>query len=755
MAVFANLSCFNAGELSPKMLGRIDVSQYSKGCWTLKNFLVTPYGAAERRPGTKFVCSTKYADKKVRIIRFVYSAEIAYICEFGDRYIRFIRNGAPVVVGGLPLEITSPYRENDLAQIKYIQSADVMTIVHPDYPPHELKRTAEDAFTLAEKTYIYPPMLDPNLDDDHTLTPSALTGDITLAASKDTFAEGNIGGYFQLIHVRHENEISIDFTADGVSAALEVFGYWTFTTHGTWTGEMTIQRSFDHGTTWGDFRTYSSANDSNTSTSGEEKEEEVLYRLKMADYVQSGTGTLRKCRCLLVNPDFQITGVVKITAVSDARNAAGTVIRKLGGTDPTSEWNEGAWSVRRGFPCAVAFFEERMMFGGSAYKPQTVWGSRNNAWDDFKLGSRDDDGLDFTLASDTVNHIRWMCQHDALVIGTGDSEWTLGASDASAALTPSNFRVRRQSVYGSSDIPALMVGETILFVQRGNRKVREFVYSWEKDGYSSPDMTILADHITRGGIADVALQQLPDSILWCVLGDGSVAALTYEREQEVVGWHRHETAGDFLSVAVIPAGDDDRVYFAVDRGGVRTIEVMAPRNYADIAHAFFVDSGAEFAGEGISSVSGLAHLEGRTVQVVADGATQTPKTVIDGTVLLDTPADHVVLGLGYESLLAPMPIEIEMQNGLSVLRKKIIGELRIRVYDSIGGEARSGADNFQQIVSRDVLEDAMDSAIAPKDDVVKIAVMGGYETATTIEVRQRDPLPLNVTGIVATYEVAE
>lgn len=757
MAIFASLNCFNAGELSPKMIGRNDVSQYGKGCRKLQNFLVTPYGAVERRPGTKFLSRAKYSDKMVRLIRFVFSSEIAYVCEFGDHYIRFFKDGAMVVDdNGALLEILSPYGENELHSIQFVQSADVMTIVHPNHPVMELKRVAVNNFTLTEKEFEYPPMLDPNLDDDHTLTPSALEGDITLTASKETFTEENVGGFYQLIHTRRENEIEKDFTGNGTSDSIEVFGFWTFTTHGTWTGNVTIQRSFDNGNTWADFRTYSSAKDSNTSSSGDEEEKGVLYRIQMQDYEASSTGTLKLCRCLFVNPDFQTTGVVKITEVESATVATGKVISKLGDTTAITEWNEGAWSNRRGFPRTIAYYEERMMFGGTAHKPQTIWGSKTNAWDNFLIGSKDDDGLDFTLASDTVNTICWMCQHDALIIGTMDSEWTLSASDSAAALTPSNFQVKRQSVYGSREIAAQMVGDTVLFVQRGSRKVREFVFQWEKNGYSSPDMTVLADHITYSGIKETALQQLPDSILWCVLNDGSVAALTYERDQQVVGWHKHITQGKVISCCVLPDGDVDEIYFAVERVNGIFLEQMMPRHFEGIENAFYVDCGSHFEGDvEFIGVGGLEHLEGQAVKILADGAAQEDKVVIDGSIMLDVPAKKVSIGLGFESILSPMPIEIEMQNGHSVLRKKCIGELRIRMYDSVGGVARCGSDIWQKIISRDVLEDTMDQAIGARNDVVVFNVLSGNDYTPTVEVMQNDPLPMNINSIVTTYDIVE
>lgn len=759
MGLWAYLNTFNAGELSPRMQGRTDVSQYSKGCQRLENFFVTPYGAVERRPGTRFVAAAK-TDGPVRLVRFAFSSNVAYVLEFGEYYIRFIWDGKQILSGDLPLEVTTPYSSSDLAALKFVQSADVMTVVHPDHPVYELRRTGIEQFEFIEKKYEYPPVLEPNLDDDFTLTPSGtLTagGTVTLTASKDLFVAGHTGAYFQLVHSRNSNEISIDFAADGTSESLEVYGYWTFTSHGTWTGNLTIQRSFDGGASWTDYRTYSSAKDSNTSTSGTEEGDSVLYRLQMTDYEASSTGTLRKCRCLLVNPDFYVTGVVRLTAVTDARTATGTVIRKIGGTEATAEWNEGAFSDHRGYPCSIAFYEERMMLGGTASRPQTVWGSRTNDWDNYLLGDKDDSGLEFTLASDTVNTIQWMCSQDSgLIIGTMDSEWTLTASAGDDALTPTNHKARRRSVYGTGSCTAQMAGEVILFVQRGSRKIREFVYSYEKDGYNAPDMTILADHITAPGVKETALQQLPDTVLWCVLTNGGVSLLTYERDQEVVGWQRFVTSGSVISIAVIPAGDEDRVYLAVDRDGHVYLEELQSRKFSGMAECFFVDSGIRIeSAEPVLHVTGLDHLEGKTVQVLGDGAVQREKVVTEGSITLDSASRVVIAGLGFESYLVPMPIEVDTENGSSSLRRKSIGQLRIRVYNSVGGKAKAGSGEWQQIISRDGLFDDLDCAIREKSEVVRINTLGGFEDMTQIAVMQSDPLPLNISTIAVNYELHE
>lgn len=743
---FAAVNSFNAGELSPKMLGRPDVSQYAHGCRAMRNFLVTPYGAAERRPGTLFVAAVE--DTYVRLIPFVFSEEVAYLCAFGDGFIRFYRNDVFIT------EIDSPYTHLHLDGISFIQSADVMWLCHESLPVQELRRTSETEFEISAMSFAYPPVLDPNLTDT-TITPSAREGEITLSASSSIFEEGHVNSYWNLVHVREENEIAIDFKSDGVSDSLEVFGYWSLTTHGTWTGTLKIQRSFDKGSSWSDFRTYSSSKDSNVSTSGEEETRDVLYRLTMSDYEASSTGTIKYCEALLSNPDYETTGVVRIDEVTSGTSAKATVIQKLGDVTATKEWNEGAWSDKRGYPRAVSFYEERLMFGGSRYQPQTVWGSRINDWNNFLLSDLDDAGISFTLCSDTVNHIRWMCQHDSLIIGTSDSEWTLSASTKDAALTPSNVKVKRQSVYGSGRVRATMAGDVVLFVQNQGRKVREFVYAWEKDGYTSPDLTILADHITDSGICEIALQRQPDTLLWTLLNNGTLAVLTYERDQEVVGWQRVDSGGTIVSVAVLPGSGEDFVYIAIDRNGELLIERFAPRAWERIEDAVYTDSSVTVSGEAVTRITGLGHLEGKTVQILADGA-EHPEQVVSGAgVDLETPCTHAVAGLAYSSLLSPMPIETDTQNGSSMLRRKNVAELRIRVMDSVGGEVRSGSGPWREIISRDIAADEVSYRIEPKSEAVQINPESGFEKETSIEIRQERPLPLTVASITALVEIVE
>lgn len=743
----AIVNSFNAGELSIRMLGRFDVDQYQRGCRTLKNFFVTPQGAAERRGGSRFLGRCKNDSGEVRLIPFVRSAAVAFLCEFGDHYIRFYRDDVPVA------ELDSPFGAAELAALKFVQSNDVMFLVSGQRMIQELRRTGENEFTIGELELKYPPVREMN-SSETTLTPGGVSGSVTLTASTDLFKEGHIGSYWILEQNRPGGTITKKISDNTwTSASIEMFGNWTFRTEGTWSGTLKLQRSSDLGVTWYDYLTYVIEEDNNVDTSGEETEQNILYRLVMTDFTHGPDGAaLRACVVTLKNVDNLVTGVVRITAVTSGTVAEGTVIRKLGSTLPTKDWGEGAWSTLRGWPRAIGCFEERLFAAGTSDKSQTIWGSQTGDWNNFLLGDKDSDALEFTLSSDTVNHIQWICTSSALIVGTVDSEWSISSPNYGEPLTPTTVGgAMRQSVYGSRDISGRMAGDAVIFAQRGGRKLRAFLYSNDTQGFVSPDLTVMAEHITAGNIVDVQLQQQPDTVIWCLLADGTVAALTYERDQMVTGWSRIVTDGSYLAIAIMPGmGDEEenRIYCAVRRGDAVVIERMAFRVQRGAALCY-CDSAVEYEGTDLLELSGLGHLEGRTVQICADGAEEPEQTVVGGCVTLSSLAQHAVVGLGYESILEPMPIPA------GAMRRKAVGEIRIYTYDSVGGEARCGEDEFQPMESRDLDCDAMDEAIARKSGIHRLTVAGGYEAMPRIVVRQTRPMPLNVALMEIGFQVCE
>lgn len=281
------------------------------------------------------------------------------------------------------------------------------------------------------------------------------------------------------------------------------------------------------------------------------------------------------------------------------------------------------------YPAAVSFYEQRLCWGGTDTDPQTIWCSVTADYENLTTGVDDDDAIEYGIASDRVNRIRWMVPEDYLLIGTVGGEWRFGAGTKTDALTPTTAQAKRQSTYGSHVLQAILINEACLFVQRGGKKLREYSYSYEKDKYIAPDMTILAENITTGdplslsGITCMDYQQNPDSIVWAIRADGVLLGMTYERKEEVIGWHPHYTDGLFESVAVIPGTNEDEVWVSVLRtvngSDVRCIEYFAERNFYTKEEAFFVDSGLSWDGGDAVDVTGATNTN--PVVITAPGHT--------------------------------------------------------------------------------------------------------------------------------------
>jgi hypothetical protein len=609
------INSFNSGELSPYLYARNDLSKYNSGCLLMENFQILPYGGATGRAAIEYIAASKQ-DDKVRLIPFEFSSEQAYILEFGEQYIRFYKDGEQLESGGSPYEIATEYAAADLGELKYVQSADVMWLVHPDYPVQRLERTGDTNWSLAEMEPDYPAFLEENTTDI-SITPSATTGTgITLTASDSLFDANHVGAYWMLKHVREDNYLE-DLDASVVSGdppepdgtnVMEMKGTITFQTTGFWynsndpitnpgSNDIAVWRSDDGGDTWERFRIYN-LKGRNVDTSWEEKKRDVLYAV-----TSSKTGTIDysdKGNFKLSVASYYVEGLVKITGYTSDTVVTADVIDDIKTTDATKKWVEGAWSAYRGYPQAVVLWESRLIFAGTLSRPNTLWLSVIDDFQDFELGSLDTDAMKITIGSGRIDEIRWMVPQKALVIGTVGSEWVLEAESDNKPVTPTAFALRRKTTYGSNKTQGVMVNSAVLFVMRQGRKVREFTYRFDVDDYVAPDLTILSEHITEGGITCAAYQQQPDNVLLLIRNDGTMCPMTYERDQEVTGWYRWTVdggAGEFESVAVIPQDDgEDEVWVSckltVDGSTKRYIGRFDPREWGtDIATEW---SGSDF-----------------------------------------------------------------------------------------------------------------------------------------------------------------
>lgn len=607
-AITSIFNAFNAGELSPMAEARTDLRRFYSGCRTLENMYVTPLGGVSKRPGTYYIASAKTASVLCRVMSYEHSIVQAYIIEAGNEYFRFYKDGGQILedASASAYEIATPYLTADLLELQYIQSADVMYIVHNDYAPRKLTRTGHTAWTLNEADFQRGPFLKENKTAT-TITPSATTGSITLTASTSIFDSDHVGSSWRITHTVSTDSTSGIFTTTGNSSTVtaQYKRMVGFTLRGRWTGTVLLQRSYDAGSTWKDVRPFTSYG-ANEGISWREPEnvDDAIYRLS-ATSLTDGT-----CEYTLMADSFDVEGVVEITAYTSGTVVTGTVDYTLGGTSAVTRWSEGAWSVYRGYPGTIAFYGERVAYGGTIYDPQTIWLSKTDDWENFLEGGDDTDALIYTFASDQINAVRWMVPQNALLIGTMGAEWKLSAARPDEPLTPYNYVVKRQSTNGSAALQAIVVNNHVLFAQRQTRKVRQFKYSFDLDTWVAADITILSEHITESGITSMAFQKTPQAILWCTRADGTLIGLSYEEDQQVIGWHRHITDGDIESVAVIAGPAEDEVWLSVKRTiedvDYRYIEQMQPFNWGiDQNDVFFVDSGLSYtpaAEETIGSV---------------------------------------------------------------------------------------------------------------------------------------------------------
>ena len=457
-------------------------------------------------------------------------------------------------------------------------------------------------------------------------------------------------------------------------------------------------------------------------------------------------------------------GHAKVTGFTSATVVTVEILVDTGSASASTDWNLGAFSNTTGHPSCVSFFEQRLVFAATLSQPQAVFFSKSGDYEnmDANIGGTvaDDDAIIYTIASNQVNAIRFMTAGRTLIIGTAGGEFTVSGGGDNDAVTPTNILIKKQSNHGAANIDAVAVANATLFVQRAKRKLRELAYNFDVDGYIAPDLTILAEHVTDGGIVEMAYQEEPLAIIWCVRNDGELVALTYQREQEVVAWHRHVFGGAFgsgnavcESVAVIPTEDSEYELYMIIK---RTIN-GATKRYVEFLNTFdfdesdntsfnFLDSQLSYSGSAATTISGLSHLEGQSVSILADGATHPNKTVSSGSITLDRSATKVKVGLGYTSLLKTMRIDAGAQNGTSQAKTKRIYEVTARLYESVGVEIGPDLNNMERVPFR-TSADPMDQGIPPFTGDKEVEFRGNYDTDGFMIVRQTQPLPLTILSL--------
>jgi hypothetical protein len=747
---------FRSGEITPRLHYAFGDERVRQGVKTLNNFIIYQQGGITKRSQTSFVAPVKDSSKTTRLINFEFNKDSSniYVIELGDTYARFYKNNAQiresaktitnitqanpgvvtagthgysngdhVYISGVTgmtevngrwfqvanktsttfelndltgsnidtssytayssagtsekvYEITTPWDETEIDAVQFVQSADVVYMVHPDYAPRELSRTGDTSWSIADLTdyagsgnsFTDGPYLDENTTGT-TLTPSGTSGSVTWTASAITGINNDTG--FQSTDVGR------------------------------------IFRWQDAGSTW--HWVYITARASTTS----------------------------------------ITGTIVDTTLS----AAGA----------RSTWRLGSWSDTDGWPGVVAFYENRLVFGATDALPDTLWGSNNTSYLDFTPGNAAADPYTFTLSlSGQINRIVWLDPQRKLRIGTLGYVASLDdpTTDVSAKI---------ESSVSCADIVPHKIDTTTVFVQRGSNKVRVLqAGQFSDDNLTAVEADILSEHITKQGIVSSAYQEVPHSTVWYEMTDGTLAAFTHNKLENIYAWHTHSIGGTSAAVkslTSIPTSTNSQLWAIVSRtinGGTHQYIEYLEDDFSGTDATIgtttkFLDSGISVTNSPASAtVSGLWHLEGETVTVVADGYIAKSSgsediTVTNGTITLDETASNIEVGYKYTAEVDLLPIDFGSNLGSATGSKARTRDIIIKLADTIGGEIGFDSSNTQTVTFRKP-GDNMNEAV-PLFTGEKRVDGGPWGSEASAYIKQTQPLPMTIYAVTAKIEV--
>ena len=463
------------------------------------------------------------------------------------------------------------------------------------------------------------------------------------------------------------------------------------------------------------------------------------------------------------------SGIAKITSRTNTTVVVCTILTAFTNTNAKADWKLGAFSDTTGHPSCVSFFEQRLVFAGTTDEPQTLFFSAAGDYENMTTGTNAGDAMVYTIASNQVNAIRYMKAVRTLVVGTTGGEFTVSADGTDASITPTNITIKKQSSFGTANVDAIPAGNAILFLQKARRKIRELQYNFDSDGYQAPDLTILNETATDTGINEMSFQQEPSSIIWCVRDDGVLAALTYQRSENVIAWTRHIFGGSFgsgnsvcESVASISGTlTEDEVWVIVKRtingATKRYVECFSNFEFdeTDATSFRFLDSHLTYSGSSVSSLSGLSHLEGQTVSILADGSVHANKVVNSGAVTLDRSVTKAVIGLSYDSILQTMRIEGGAAEGTSQGKTKRISKVVLRLFETVGVKVGPSLSNLEIIPFRTTSSNLS----APVNTLLagdkEIEFNDDYNSDGFIFIKQDQPLPCSILSIYPTLVTSD
>lgn len=868
------------GEISPRLYGRSDTEKYGASAKTIRNVFIAPHGGGYSRPGFGFIQETKDSSKFSRLIDFEFSDQQAYAIEMGEGYFRFYRDGGYILDtdelitnGTFPSNITGWTDKSTGTGAIAWDGAGAMNLV----PGASGAAIAEQALTFVTDG------VDISLELEIVSGAAAADGLIVRVGStsgaSDIFSEthesngvkgdgrstvvdiplgtttvylqfeknttttakiDNVTSFREIVEIAHDylegdlRDIQYAQTADVVYMTHPDYpvGVMSRFSHTNWTFEDVFfydgpyaARNNDSAKTLTTTGTYTVGGTCTLTAVGHSPFSAVMVgeSIRLED---EGDNTKYFWASIAGYSSPTVVTATVQSAVPVSLQAAATF-----------KWHLQAFTAANGYPAALGLSAQRLWFASTTAQPQSFWGSVIAELDTFSIGLEDDLSILFSIAAKKPHKIQWIAGLGAgLMVGTRGGEWQIHGGGL--PMSPTNIQASPQTSRGSDRIQPIEAGYALLMVQKFGHKLRELKSEFQVDGYVSPDLMIMAEHIARDEkIVDIAYQAERESIVWVVLADGGLAAMTYEPEQQVIAWHRHDTQGTFEAVTSIPGENADDVYVIVNRtiGGTtkRFVEILKPTVFDGIKNAFFVDSGLSYTGPsytvtaasvanpcvvridigaesysfsgdgneslefsgvlgmtelngnvysiqssslvggtvydvtlnldasgftaytsggaaqfGIKTVSGLDHLEGETVSILANGGVENDQVVASGSISVELPSSAIHVGLSYLPIIEFLEPEAGSQNGTARGKLKRYNDIKVLLSESAGCKI-----NGQQVPFRRI-NDEMGKPVDLFSGVKSVENLG-WDREAFVTIEQPQPLPMNVLALTGTLTTSD
>lgn len=738
---------FVSGELSPLLYGRQDSERYVSGLAECRGFIPLVQGPVTRYPGFVRATTTKFPDRKARLIEFQFSVEQAYILEFGHQYIRFFSEGGFVSNIDRPIEDVTLGATTVVASTSHGFSDGDRVYLSGAGLEVDVAALAEREVIVANATA--------DTFEVHDLFGNPIdTSGFTKVNPSTT---GTASAIFELATSLTEDDLP-DLRVVQSADVLYIFHPQLQPRKLLRTAEFTWELrtlEFQDGP-WGPINT------SDTTLELDGTGETVTITASSTAGINGTDGFLdtdvgRLIRWLDSNNEWtwlQITNRVSPLVVEATRYG-----QQPSSTTATRDWRLGLWSDTTGWPATGTFYEDRLALGGAPTFPMRVDFSRTSDYENFSPSDpdgtvADDHAVGVVMSSGEVNDVRWLAASSkGLLVGTGGGEWLVRASSINEPLTPANISARKSTAHGSAKVPPIQVGNATLFVDRAGRKLREMAYVFELDGYRAPDMSVLSEHLTRPDIAtQMVFQRQPYPVVWMVRGDGELVGMTYDRGQGVVAWHSRAVGGELESLAVIPdpTGAYDEVYAIIKRGDYRYVEFMAKpwEEGDDQVDAFYVDGGVvEVSAGGTDTVATLWSLEGETVAAWADGGYAGEFAVENAQITLPAAASVIAVGLPFSSSGLLLPAEAGAADGSAQGKTKQIGKVGFWLQDTADLWYGSDDAHLTRLLTADWGSDYGDPPEA-FTGVVRRRFEGDHELLGQILFKVDSPAPVTVLSVM-------